>query len=181
MSKLVVCLACALALSLMGPASGAPKYKVLGTDPENDAPPALDLTSLTVGRVRKTLEIRIGIANMLPVVGGYESLPAILWAFDAGPRTFAVEAYIEGGQPQFLLVELLDGEVLFLEDPEGTYDWTDGYVAVFVPLKGIGARRGTVVSGAEDFEGEDANSHIHLVVAEHDFDLMGTTKPYRVP
>lgn len=169
-------------LSLPGAGvSAAPRYKVLGTDPSGDAPPALDLTALLVGRTGQRLEVRIAVEDMLPVVGGYESIPAIAWIFDAGDRTFAVEAYIELGQPRFLLFEYADGEFHDLGEAEGTYDWTDGYVAWFVPLETIHGGRGTVISGADEFTGRDANSHIHYELGDYEPDVLATTKSYRMP
>lgn len=163
------------------PASGQPRYKELGTDPALDAPPALDLTSLSVARDGEILDIRIAVENMLPVVGGYESLPGVWWVFDAGPRTFGAEAYIEAAAPQFLLFELVDGEPISTTAIEGTYEWTDGFISMHVPLTAIGAITGTRISGADDDEGSDADSHVHLFVTDEDFDVLATTKSYRVP
>jgi hypothetical protein len=54
-------------------------------------------------------------------------------------------------------------------------------VAWLVPLEMITARRGTVISGADEFEGRDADSHIHYELGDYQPDVLGTTKSYRLP
>ncbi len=179
--------ALAVAALLAAPATADPAMKELGTDPANDAPPALDLTYLQVGRndvlladgkTSKALEIRMGIFGMLPVVGGYESLPGIQWAFDVKKRTFVAEAYIQNAAPQFALFELTGDTFKDLGSLTGTYDWNDGYISIFVPLKTIKAKRGTLISGHG--EENDADAHVHGVGTTY-ADYLTTTEDYIVP
>ncbi len=177
----------AVAALVAAPASADPAMKELGTDPANDAPPALDLTYLQVGRndvlladgkTLKALEIRLGVFGMLPVVGGYDSLPGIQWAFDVKGRTFVAEAYVSAGQPQFVLFELTGDTFQDLGELAGTYDWNDGYISMFVPLKTIKAKRGTVISGHG--EENDADAHVHGAGTYY-ADYLTTTEDYIVP
>lgn len=165
------------AVLLAPPAAAESKMKRLGEDPAFDAPPALDITYLDVGRNRKDLEIRIGINGMLPGTGGYPELPGIEWYFTTGKRTFLAEAVASGTSGWFLLFEEKDGAFERMEDVEGTYEWTDGYISVLVPLKQIGARRGTKVRGAAE---DDVDSHIHHAGTTYT-DVMTSSGAYRIP
>ena len=177
-------LICALVLAsaVQGPGAGArePKMKVLGTDPTMDAPPALDLVSLSTGRTGSNLDIRIGIDGMFPTVRGYDLLPGIEWAFETdGGRHFIAEAYLMATEPQFLLFESTNGSYEQIADLTGTYEPSDGYISMLVPLKSIGAKSGTVVAGDQEFDGHDANSH--LDDPEVFIDELDTDKSFRIP
>ncbi len=178
--------ALAVVATMAAPSSADPAMKELGTDPANDAPPALDLTYLQVGKsevlvdgkARPALEIHIGVFGMLPVVGGYESLPGIQWSFDVKGRTFVAEAYISAAQPNFVLFELTGDTFRDLGELAGTYDWQDGYISMLVPLKTIKAKKGTLISGHGD--DNDADAHVHGVGTYY-ADYLTTTEDFVVP
>lgn len=180
-----VSIVCALALiAIVGaPAGAGDKMSRLGEDPAGDAPPALDLTYLEVGKVGKTIEIRIGIERMLPAIGGYPELPGIEWVFQAGERTFVAEAVASAAEPAFYLFEVVGNTFRQLEKPHGTYDPADGYIAIHVPLKIIGAKKGTVLVGVklEDSSQGDVDAHLHLGPQTHYADFLATDKAYIVP
>lgn len=178
--------ACAvsLVLNLAAPSGGAPKYKRLGDDPEGDGPPALDLTYLDVARVGKAIDIRFGIAGMTPAGGGYPELPGVEWIFTSAGRTFVAEAVpTANGEGKYFLFEMKpDGSFVQLDSPNGTYDYTDGFASVRVPLKSIGARRGTEVAGAHlDGAPGDVDAHVHVGPATHYADAFHSDSAYVVP
>jgi hypothetical protein len=177
MKRLIATLVSAAVLASPA-ASAAPKLKTLGEDAANDAVPALDLTYLQAGVSGKNLEIRIGIANMLPVIHGYPDLPGIEWLFDAGSRTFLAEAYVTDGEGAYLLYELKDGTFEEMGSIDGTYDQADGYLSMLVPLKTIGAKRGTKISGGGE---NDVDAHIHYLAGTEYTDYITTTKGIVVP
>lgn len=168
-------------LALVPAASAKPKVKVLGTDPADDAPPALDVTSLAVGRMQNHLLIRIEVNRMLPVIGGYPDLPGIEWIFSSGKRTFLAEAYIATRTPRFLLFEVLDDGYEQLEELAGNYSATTGYIEMHVPLELIGAARGSKIAGVAGASGGDVDSHVHIGPITHYADSMTTTKSFVVP
>lgn len=153
-------------------ASGAPKLVRLGEDPALDAPPGLDITYLEAGRNGKDLEIRLGMENMLPAIGGYPVLPGVEWLFTTGKRTFLAEAYVDSTAPAFLLFEIKGDTYETIGDIEGTYDPADGYVSMLVPLKTIGAKKGTKISGAGE---DDVDSHVHTLVGPTYYSDVMTT------
>jgi hypothetical protein len=154
--------------------------KVIGTDPAFDAPPGLDLTQIAVGRTGRDLEIRIWVEGMFPPGGGYPQVPGIQWMFKVRKRTFVAEAVATHGDGMFFLFEIKDGSAERLEDPEGTYDWTDGFIRIFVPLRSIGARRGTRIVGDRE-GGFDVDAHIHAFAQDVYVDTMTTDRGYVVP
>jgi hypothetical protein len=170
-------LAASVAAVLALPASAAPAIKTLGEDPANDAPPALDLTYLQAGAIGKNLEIRIGIANMLPVIGGYPQAPGIEWIFKAGKRSFLAEAYVDNTEGAYLLYEIKGDTFEEMGNIEGTYDPADGYLSLLVPLKLIGAKKGTKIAGAGE---NDVDAHIHHAGTTYT-DYITTTKAITVP
>lgn len=179
---LVVALVSALVMAVVvAPSGAATKMKRLGTDPAGDGTPSLDVTYLDVGRNGDALEIQIGVANMLPAIRAVPpELPGIEWIFDVKGRTFIAEG-VPGTTPTFYLFELMDdGSATQLEAPEGTYDFEDGYIMMLVPLKTIGAKKGTVISGTGPKGTEDVDAHIHFGVADEYPDRMATTKDYVV-
>jgi hypothetical protein len=149
----------------------------LGEDPALDGPPALDVTYLDVARNGKDLEIRIGMENMLPAIGGFPALPGVEWAFSTGKRAFLAEAYVDNTEPAFLLFEIVGDSYELVGDIPGTYDQADGYVSMLVSLKQIGARKGTIVSGAGQ---DDVDSHVHHATTTYT-DTMTTESTYRIP
>ena len=171
-------LAAAVAALLALPASAAPALRTLGEDPANDAPPALDLTYLQAGAIGKNLEIRIGIANMLPGIGGYPQAPGIEWLFDAGSRRFLAEAYVDNTEGAFLLYEIEGDTFEEMGNIQGTYDAADGYISMLVPLKKIGAKKGTKIAGAGE---NDVDAHVHYGAGTHYADYLTTTKAIIVP
>ena len=182
MKKLTLLVAALSLVAALTPASAAPKLTRLGTDPAGDGPPALDVTYLDVGGHSGTLEIRIGVEGMLPVLGGYPELPGIEWIFDVGGRTFLAEAAIVSGEGTYFLFELnKDGSFQQLDPPQGTYDSADGFISIHVPYKDIGARKGMKISGTGPKGTEDVDAHVHAGVTTHYPDYLATTKDFILP
>lgn len=174
-------LCAALAVGVAPASAGKGGLKTLGTDPAGDGPPGLDVTFLQVGRNGADLEIRIGL-QMAPQIAGYPDLPGIEWVFDVKDRTFVAEAVKTRAGADFYLFELADdGSFQQLESPTGTYEGSDGYTSILVPLKNIGARSGTVVKGTDGLENGDVDAHVHVGPITHYPDGMETEKSYVVP
>ena len=199
MKKILVSLAlcAAVALSALPAHAGKGGLKTLGTDPAGDGQPGLDVTYLQVGRNGADLEVRIGL-QMLPQLAGFPDLPGIEWVFDATPRaprckslcpdvmpatrTFVAEAVKTAQGADFYLFELKDdGSFEQLGQPEGTYEGSDGYASILVPLEMIGAGKGTVVKGTDGLEHGDVDAHVHIGTLTHYPDGMETDKAYVVP
>jgi len=178
MKKILACLVLSTALALALPASAAPKLKTLGEDAAADAAPALDLTYLQAGVNGKDLEVRIGVENMLPVIGGYPQAPGIEWLFTAGARTFLAEAYVDNTTGAFLLYEVKGDTFEEMGSIPGTYDQADGYISMLVPLKRIGAKKGTKISGGGE---NDVDAHVHYGAGTEYADYITTTKAITVP
>ncbi|MEA2451316.1 MAG: hypothetical protein QOG04_26 [Actinomycetota bacterium] len=176
---LVAALAAALAMTLAGPSGAAGKMTRLGTDPENDGPPTLDITYLDVGRTGDALEIRIGVAHILPEIRGIPEAPGIEWVFDVGTRTFVAEA-VPGQVPTFYLFELKGDSATQMDSPTGTYDHQDGFIRMLIPLADIGAKRGSLISGTGDRGTEDVDAHVHYGAGEVFPDKMATTRDFVV-
>jgi hypothetical protein len=171
-----------VALALAAPATAGPKLSKLGTDPAGDGPPALDITYLEVGRVGKNLDVRIGVANMIPPSGGYPALPGIEWTFEVGTKTYIAEGVATpDGSGDFYLFQKKGASYAQLDAPTGTYKWDDGFIKILVPLKDIGARSGSVISGVGKKGNEDVDAHVHFGVMDYFADKMATTKDYVVP
>ena len=179
--KTLIALALAAQLALVPAAGAKGTMKRLGTDPAMDAAPALDVTYLDVGAANQKLEIRLGIANMLPGTGGYPVLPGIEWSFTTGGRTFVAEAVATESGGDYYLFEATKNGFQQLETPTGTYDFADGYASVIIPFKTIGIRKGSVLAGADTGAGADVDAHVHLAVVTHYEDTMATTKKFIVP
>lgn len=183
MKKTLLALAlCAAVAASAVPAHAAKRgLKTLGTDPAGDGLPGLDVTFLQVGRNGANLEIRIGLA-MLPQLAGFPDLPGIEWVFDAHGRTFVAEAVKTTDGADFYLFELNDdGSFEQIAQPEGTYEGSDGYASILVPLKTIGARKGTVLKGTDGLENGDVDAHVHVGPQTFYPDGMETDKAYVVP
>jgi len=177
-------LVAAITIALLAAPVGArgKKFVRLAEDPTLDAPPGLDLTYLDVGRTGKNLEIRIGIEGMFPPGGGYPELPGIEWIFETKGRTLVAEAVATASEPLFFLFELTEGGGFEqLATLEGTYDWTAGYTSILVPLKTIGARSGTRISGLGPKGTDDVDAHVHAIAADLYPDYMASTKDFIVP
>lgn len=173
---LVAVFAAALLMNLAAPSGAAGRLTRLGTDPEGDGPPSLDITYLEAGRSGTALEIRIGVAHILPEVRGIPEVPGIEWVFDVKGRTFLAEG-VPGTEPTFYLFEIADdGSATQLDSPEGTYDAADGFIRMLVPLADIGAKKGTVISGTGPKGTEDVDAHVHYPGGENYPDTMATTK-----
>lgn len=185
---LIAIAALALSVSSVIPSTAAGKMTRLGEDPAGDAPPALDVTFLDVGRTKDSLEIRIGIDKMLPVVGGYPEGPGLEWIFTAGKRSFIAEV-VAGRTPKFFFFELFGHSYEQLQGMTGTYDPNDGFIRMLVPLDLIGAAKGTLVTGYKDpldmiqkGKGNDVDTHMHTTPGQTEyFDYMTTTKSFRIP
>ena len=190
MRKLAALLiALTLVATLMAPAGAGARFKRLGEDPMGDSAPTLDIAFLDVGRsgiltdgrAIPALEIHIGLHSMVPPTGGIPDVPAYEWVFTVRSRTFIAEG-VAGRTPRFFLFELFkDGTFEQLEDPVGTFDEADGFIRISVPLSTIGARRGTVISGADATEGGgDVDAHVHHAGTTY-VDVMTTTRDFVVP
>lgn len=181
-------LALSLVLILALPSGAGGKFSRLGEDPTGDGPPALDITFLDVGRNKDNLEIRIGIDGMLPVFGGYPEGPGIEWIFTTGKRSFIAEV-VASRNPRFFFFELFDDSYQQLQGMTGTYDPSDGFIRMLVPLELIGAKKGTVIAGyktpldmIQKGKGDDVDAHMHTAPGQTEyFDRMTTTKRYRLP
>lgn len=188
MKRTVSIVAALMTVALAVPSSAAVKMTRLGTDPAGDGPPALDLIFLDVGRTKDSLEIRIGIDKMIPVLGGYWQGPGIEWIFTAGKRSFIAEV-VAGRTPRFYFFELFGHSYEQLQGMTGTYDPNDGFIRMLVPLELIGAKKGTLVTGYEaplamiqKGEGNDVDAHMHTAPGQTEyFDHMTTTKSFRIP
>jgi hypothetical protein len=178
---LVMALAATVALTVVAPSGAATKMTRLGTDPDGDGYPSLDITYLDVGRNGRNLEIRIGLSNILPEIRSIPEAPGVQWAFDVKNRTFVAEG-APGRNPRFFLFELFDdGSYEQIGAPEGTYDAADGYLMLLVPLADIAAKKGTVISGTGPKGTEDVDAHIHAVPGNDLYpDKMATTKDFVV-
>lgn len=178
--SVLLLLAAALVVGTVTPSGAGGKLTRLGTDPDGDGYPSLDVTYLDVGRNGTDLEIRIGISNILPVIRSIPDLPGVQWAFEVRDRTFIAEG-APGRNPRFFLFELTDDGYTQLEPPEGTYEAEDGFLKLLVPLKTIGAKKGTVISGVGPKGTEDVDAHIHAIPGNDLYpDKMATTKDYVV-
>jgi hypothetical protein len=171
-----------VALAFAAPATAGPKLSKLGSDPAGDAPPALDITYLEVGKAGANLDIRIGVANMIPPGGGYPALPGIEWTFEVGGKTFIAEGVATpDGSGDYYLFEKKGDSYAQLDAPTGTYNWADGFIKILVPLKDVGAKSGSVISGVGKKGTEDVDAHVHLGATDYYADAMATTKDYVVP
>jgi hypothetical protein len=170
------------------PASAGGKASRLGTDPSGDAPPAVDIIYLDVTTQKKSLDIRIGINGMFPVIGGYPEGPGIEWIFTVGKRTFIAEA-VASRTPKFFFFELKGHSFEQLQGISGTYDSGDGFIRMLVPLKLIGAKSGSVIKGfhkplemISKNNGTDVDAHVHRPTGGTEYlDDMKTKKDFVVP
>src|SRR5688572_26003410 len=149
------------ALAASAPAHGGAKLSRLGSDAELDAPPSVDLTYLEVGRSKKNLEIRIGLTGIVPELRAPAGA-GIAWTFDVNGHTYVAEGhpdYADG--PGFTLFESRNGVFTQLASLKGSWEADDGYLRMLVPLKAIGARKGSRISGTGSKGTEDVDIHQH--------------------
>ena len=176
-SFVAAAMAVGLALSAV-PAGASPGMTVLGTDPSLDAPPGGDLTQLAVTSHGTDLHIQFTFANSIPVAGTYGSPTGIQWAFKVNGKTFVAEAYPNDDTTfSYVLFQITGDTATQLETLSGEFDTIGGILDVFVPLKTIGAKKGTKIVGAGE---NDADVHIHGLVTTQNADQLTTTKGYVV-
>ena len=164
---------------LMAPQAGAaPTMKQIGIDPALDAPYGADLAALLVSSHGGDLHLRIELAGALPVQGSYPGA-GIEWSFDVRGRTFIAEGHPEaGGEFLYTLYEVVDGTFTQLAQLEGNFD-SSGLLDMYVPLREIGARKGTRISGTGT--ADDVNIHQHAGPVSPLLDTMSTTSDFVVP
>jgi hypothetical protein len=158
------------------PANAAPSMTVLGTDPSGDAAPGSDLTQLAVTTHGSDLHIQFTVAS-IPVAGTYGDLTGIQWAFKSKGRTFVAEAYPDTGSFGYVLFEIKGDTFEQIAILEGEWDTIGGILDIFVPLKEIGAKKGTKITGAGE---NDVDVHVHGIVTDYYADQMTTTKGFVV-
>jgi hypothetical protein len=179
-SALAVVLA-AISISTMVPAKAAPEMQELGTDAALDGPPAADVVSLAVARESANLHVRITLSSGIPVQGSYPDA-GIEWSFDVKGRTFVAEGHPEPGSFTFTLFEVRGDVFNQVATIDGSFDALTGFMDMYVPLRLIGAKRGTRISGAGPPGTEDVDIHQHLGPAGSPLlDTMATSKDYVVP
>ena len=162
------------------PSQAEPKLSRLGTDEELDAPPSLDVTYLDVGQSGKALEIRIGLSGIFPELRAPAGA-GIEWTFDVNGRTFVAEGHPDyANGPAYTLFESRNGVFTQLRSLKGSWDADAGYLGMFVPLKTIGARKGTVISGHGPKGTEDVDIHQHSGPVSPVVDTLATTKDFKV-
>ena len=169
-------LAAVIAAGLIGsavPAGAAPGLTVLGTDPSLDAAPGSDLTQLAATTHGSDLHIQFTFANSIPVAGTYGPLTGIQWAFKSRGKTYVAEAYPDGASFGYVLFEINGDAFKQIETLEGDFDTVAGLLDIYVPLKTIGAKKGSKITGAGE---NDVDVHVHAGVTTHYADQMTTTK-----
>ena len=159
------------------PAGAATQMKQLGIDPALDAPYGADLAALLVASHGGDLHLRIELAGALPVQGSYPGA-GIEWSFDVRGRTFVAEGHPEaGGEFLYTLYEVVDETFTQLAQLEGNFD--AGLLDMYIPLREIGARKGTRISGTGT--ADDVDIHQHAGPVSPLLDTMSTTSDYIVP
>jgi hypothetical protein len=173
-------LAAVIAAGLIGsavPAGAAPGLTVLGTDPALDAAPGSDLTQLAAATHGSDLHIQFTFANALPVIGTYGDPTGIQWAFKSRGKTYVAEGYPVGTSFGYTLFEITGGTFKQIADLEGNFDTAAGVMDIYVPLKTIGAKKGSKITGAGE---NDVDVHVHAGPATHYADQMTTEKGFVV-
>ena len=157
--------------------AGANGMTVLGTDPSLDAAPGSDLTQLAVTAHGPDLHVQFTFANSIPVAGTYGPPTGIQWAFKVKGKTFVAEAYPDGASFGYVLFEINGDTFTQVATLEGAFDTVGGILDIFVPLKTIGAKKGTKIAGAGE---NDVDVHVHAGVTDHKADQLTTTKGFVV-
>lgn len=173
--SLVAVVAAAGLLLPVGPAGAGGGMSVLGTDPSLDAAPGSDLTQLAVASHGADLHIQFTFANSIPVAGTYGPPAGVQWAFKVKNRTFVAEAYPNGRSFGYVLFEINGDTFEQVATLEGQWDTIGGVLDIFVPLKEIGAKKGTKIVGAGK---NDVDVHVHGVVTTYYADQMTTKKGF---
>jgi uncharacterized protein YraI len=157
--------------------AAAPGLTVLGTDPSLDAAPGSDLTQLAAATHGSDLHIQITFANSIPVLGTYGPPTGIQWAFNSRGKTFVAEAYPDGTTFGYTLFEVSGEAFKQVAELEGDFDTVAGILNIYVPLKTIGAKKGTKIAGAGE---NDVDVHVHAGPSTQYADQMTTTKGFVV-
>ena len=177
MFKRSIFVAAAIAVSgvlvVPAPAGADVPLTVLGTDAALDAPPGGDLTQLAAGVHGSDLHIQFTFANSIPAVGTYGPPAGVQWAFKVKGKTFVAEAYPDKGDFGYVLFEIKGDTFTQVATLKGEWDTIGGVLDIFVPLKNIGAGKGTKIAGAGK---DDADVHVHGVVTTFYADRLTTTK-----
>ena len=163
----------AVALTALAvPATADVPLTVLGTDPANDAPPGSDLTQLAAGVHGTDLHIQFTLTS-IPGAGSYGPLAGIEWIFKSNGKTYLAEAFPDGADFGYILFEKNGDAWTQTADLTGNWDTVAGVLDIFVPLKTIGAKKGTKITGAGP---DDVDVHIHAGVTTIYPDAMTTSK-----
>lgn len=162
------------------PATADPRMTSLGKDPMLDGPPAADLIRLEAGRAGPDLLLRFHVSSMIPVQGSYPG-GGIEWVFDVGAKTFVAEGHPEPGEFRFTLYEVQADSFRQIAALDGSVDWAEAHMTIEVPLRLIGAQKGTRISGTGPKGTEDVEIHYHAGPASRVLDAMATTRDFVVP
>lgn len=155
------------------PAGADVPLTVLGTDPALDAAPGGDLTKLAAGVHSGDLHIQFTFANSIPVAGTYGPLAGVEWLFKSEGKTYLAEAYPDYPDFGYILFEIKRDSFEQIATLEGNWDTVTGVLDIFVPLKTIGAKKGTKIAGAGP---DDVDVHVHGLVTTLYTDKMTTKK-----
>ena len=166
-------LAVSAVIGAPAPAGADVPLTVLGTDPALDGPPGADLTQLAAGVHGKDLHIQFTFANSIPVVGTHGPLAGVEWLFKSEGRTYLAEAYPDTPDFGYILFEIKGDAFEQIATLEGNWDTVGGVLDIFVPLKTIGAKKGTKITGAGP---DDVDVHIHALATTVYPDTMTTKK-----
>ena len=175
-SVAIVAIALSGLLVAPAPAGADVPLTVLGTDPSLDAPPGSDLTALAAGVHGSDLHIQFTFANSIPVAGTYGPPAGLEWLFKVRGKTYLAEAFPEtpnATEFSFVLFEINGDAFKQVALLEGEWDTIGGVVDIFVPLKTIGAKKGTSITGAGK---DDVDLHVHGLVTTLYTDTLTTTK-----
>ncbi|MDQ3963298.1 MAG: hypothetical protein M3277_05200 [Actinomycetota bacterium] len=168
--------------TLAVPAAAKGPTKMLGRDAKGDAPGGLDLRWLAVGRFRHDLGVMLGLQD-INAAARLHTVAHAAWSFAVDKRTFLLEMRNMAGRPQFDLYERTPaGYILVATGLEGAYDTLNGFIGVLVPMDLVGAKTGSVVSGADDdATKEDARTRLGVADITVSFDGLDTTRSFVLP
>ena len=173
---ITVALTLSAVVGVPAPVSADVPLTVLGTDPALDGPPGADLTQLAAGVHGTDLHIQFKFANSIPVLGTHGPLAGVEWLFKSEGKTYLAEAYPNLPNATtfgYILFEIKADSFEQIATLEGNWDTVGGVLDIFVPLKTIGAKKGTKIAGAGP---DDADVHIHGLVTTIYPDKMTTKK-----
>lgn len=172
-ASIAVLAALVAVLGMPSSAGADASLKVLGKDPAFDAPPGGDLTQLAAGVHGKDLHIQFTFSTPFPVAGTYGPLAGVEWLFKSEGKTFLAEAYPDYPDFGFILFEIKDDAFEQIATLEGNWDTVGSVLDIFVPLKTIGAKKGTKITGAGR---DDVDVHVHGLVTTLYTDKMTTRR-----